>query len=114
MVARDGVQEGAWRCVGVNRLIVRQVSSSSLDAGVLLPIGEDQSEVFVFFTHGRQVADIPAGAQVRNTRGHNATFLCTICSNVTAFGDGGLRDDAEGWLVVARCSDPRRFQIKNE
>jgi hypothetical protein len=96
----------------VNRLIVRQVSSSSLDDGILLPIGEDQSEVYVFFTHGRQVADIPAGAQVWNTRGHNATFPCTICANVTAFGDRGLRDDAAGWLVDVSCSDPRRFQIK--
>ena len=89
----------------VNRLIVRQVSSSSLDDGIPLPIGEDQSEVFVFFTHGRQVADIPAGAQVWSTRGHNATFPCAICSNVTAFGDRGLRDDAEGWLVDVSCSE---------
>ena len=80
----------------VNRLIVRRASSSSLDDGILLPIGEDQSEVLVFFTHGRQVADIPAGAQVWNTRGLNATFPCTICAHVTAFGDRDLHDDAEG------------------
>ena len=35
----------------VNRLFVRQASSSSLGDGILLPIGGDQSEVLVFFTH---------------------------------------------------------------
>ena len=38
-------------------------NNPTLEDGILLPIGEGQSEVFVFATHGRQVANIPAGAQ---------------------------------------------------
>ena len=100
----------------INRLVIRQITlnSPALEDGIILPIGEDQSAVLVFFTHGRQVADLPAGALVWNARGHNATLPCTICANVTAIGDRGLPpvDDADGWLVDVSCPDPRRFQIK--
>ena len=98
----------------LNRLIVRQLTldSPALEDGILLPIGEDGSGVLVWLTHGRQVADLPAGAQVWSARGSQATFPCTICANVTARGVRGLPADAGDWLVDVSCSDPRLFQRK--
>ena len=98
---------------GLQKALLRHLlvgSDSFRIKGVVLPIGENRSPVFVFGTLGRTVTDELGEKNLWSTRGASSTLPCFSCKNVCCNGENTvLPYAASDYLVDVSCPYEERF-----
>ena len=100
---------------GLQKALMRHLllgSDSFREAGVVLPIGENRSPVYVFATLGRTITDELGEKNLWSTRGASSTLPCFLCKNVCCNGEHALVPyAASDYLVDVSCPYEERFDL---